>query len=144
MSDELKIAKHGIRLYSIWGGMNGRCNNLTDPAYSRYGERGICVEWASFDDFFNDMYSTYQPGLTLDRIDNNGNYSKSNCRWATALQQANNRSTNNYITYEGIKLTATQWAARLGIKTSTFNMRLKRGWPMEKVMTATKWERVNR
>ena len=85
------------KLYKKWGNMNTRCYDSRQPGYKNYGGRGIkvCKRWHSFDLFFKDMSPTYQEGLTLDRINPNGIYKPSNCRWATWEQQNNNRTNNN-------------------------------------------------
>lgn len=132
--EQIELAKAAIRLHYVWGGMRDRCYNPNFPRYHRYGGRGITVEWEDFGSFFADMYPTYQDSLTLDRINNDGNYSKSNCRWATQKEQSNNRSTNVYIKHSGKTFTASQWAKHLGMKISAFNARRYKGWSMEKIM----------
>ena len=88
----------GTRLYSIWSGLKGRCNNPNDPRYDRYGGRGIsvCEEWnTSFQSFYDWAISNgYSEDLTIDRIDNDGNYEPTNCKWSTSKEQCNNRSSN--------------------------------------------------
>lgn len=136
MATKLEIAKTGIRLYSIWGGIQERCYSVTSKAYHRYGGRGIAVEWGSFDEFFNDMSVGHSFDKSLDRIDNNGNYSKENCRWATAKEQGNNRRSNRLLTKDGITMTLSEWSTKTGIKRSAISQRLDYyGWTVEKALT---------
>ena len=108
-----------------------RCHHKKDKDYKNYGERGIsvCQKWR--DDFmsFYDwaMNNGYNETLTLDRIDNDGNYEPSNCRWATIKEQSNNTRFNRYITYNGKTKTITQWAEFLGFKEDTLRARIVSG-----------------
>lgn len=128
--------KHGIgnenRLYRIWGGMKSRCYSTADRNYKRYGGRGIkvCKEWLSDFTVFQSwaLSHGYQDSLSIDRIDNDGDYTPDNCRWATKKVQSNNRRTNVYITYNGETHTLAEWADITGIKELTLAQRKRFGW----------------
>lgn len=127
------------RTYKAWAGMKQRCNNPRTSTYSRYGGRGItyAVEWSNFEAFLKDMGEA-PVNMTLDRIDNNGNYCKENCRWATRKQQANNRkhpSTLYDITLHGVTKAVSKWCSDFGIKYHTALWRLHKGWSLDKVFT---------
>ena len=85
----------GTLIYQLWSSMKARCTNPRDPGWRRYGGRGItvCRRWRTFDNFLADM-GTKPAGKSIDRLNNDGDYEPSNCRWATPKQQANNRRTN--------------------------------------------------
>ena len=103
------IITHCLRyhnFYGTWRQMVQRCNNPKRKAYKYYGLRRItvCNEWLDINNFINDMYPSYKEGLTIDRIDSNGNYEKANCRWASReIQQRNKRliQVNNTSGYKG-------------------------------------------
>ena len=137
--------RHGLcdsRQYSIWTNMKSRCSNQEDHAYKYYGGRGItvCDEWKSdFQAFYYwAMANGYQDNLTLDRIDVNGNYEPSNCRWVSMKEQSLNKRSNHLITYNGETLTITQWADRLGIDKMVLFARINDyHWDIEKALTKT-------
>ena len=85
--------KSKTRIYRIWAQMRTRCNNENYFEYRYYGGRGIkiCKRWDKFENFYEDMFKNYKDNLTIDRIDFNGNYKKSNCRWATIKEQCLNK-----------------------------------------------------
>jgi hypothetical protein len=117
--------------------MRQRCNNPNHPRYFQYGGKGIivCEEWESFKNFQSWAISNgYDEDLTIDRINNNGIYEPSNCRWATRKQQENNMTRNHIITYDGISHTISEWADILGIKYNTMKLRVYRGWDMERII----------
>lgn len=133
--------KHGFskrknKTYSIWKGMRARCNNANNPAFHRYGGRGIkvCERWNDFENFLEDM-GEKPDGFTIDRIDNNGNYCPENCRWATRIEQANNTRNNVFIEYDNQKLSTRQWDRELGLCLGTTWQRIfTLGWTIEKAI----------
>ena len=130
----------GTRLYTIWSDMKARCTNPNKAKYARYGARGItvCDEWMNSVQAFYDwaMANGYRDDLTIDRIDNDGNYCPENCRWTTQITQQNNRSSNHFITYEGQTLTIAEWARMTGISGDEIRDRIcRRGWEIGKALT---------
>ena len=133
--------RHGMtdsRPFRIWNGMKDRCLNPNAKDYKNYGGRGItvCAEWAtSFEVFWLDMRTGYADDLSLDRKDNSGPYSRANCRWATQLQQHNNRRSNMWINTSDGRMTIAQAARARGMQTQTLCARLHRyGWTLEKAL----------
>lgn len=119
------IRKHGLsktRIINIYSLMVKRCIDPISKSYSRYGGRGItvCKDWAGENGFINfyewSQHSGYEKNLTLDRIDNNGDYEPLNCRWATMKEQMNNMSKNHHISHNGQTMTISEWADHLGVK----------------------------
>ncbi|NJP37166.1 hypothetical protein [Alkalicoccus luteus] len=130
--------KHGnskrgsrTRLYRIWSSMINRCTN---PKYNEshyYSERGIsiCHEWRSFESFMAwALSSGYEPGLTIDRLNNDLGYSPDNCKWSTVKEQALNRRSNFLVEYRGETKPLKQWADELGFNYRKTHRRLKSGW----------------
>ena len=115
--------------YPSWHSMMDRCENPNVQNYGLYGGRGIrvCDEWHDIQEFEKWAEQTgYEPGLTLDRIDVNGDYCPNNCRWATRKEQANNRRNTLHITFLGETHTLSEWAEILGVNRSTLNNRYHR------------------
>lgn len=134
--------KHGgynTRLYRIWSMMKERCHNQKRIEYSRYGGRSIhvCQEWLDFKTFMDwSLSNGYDDSLTLDRIDNDGDYCPGNCRWVTRKEQSNNTSSNRWITYGGEIKTITQWASENGLPYHVLKKRLDGlGWSFEKAIS---------
>jgi hypothetical protein len=132
--------KHGMRpkygkrhpLYSRWVSLKQRCNNPADKSYDSYGARGIsvCLSWNLDYKTFYDwaIASGFQPNLQLDRIDTNGNYEPSNCRWVTSKENTNNRRCTVKVLINGITMTPEEASSLSGVGTSTIKTRLQRGW----------------
>jgi hypothetical protein len=114
--------------FVVWSGMLSRCTNENDPAWSRYGGRGItvCAKWLDFASFYSDM-GPRPPGFQLDRIDNNLGYYKENCRWATRSENARNKRNSRLVSYEGKQVTLMEASERSGISFDTLWRRLQRG-----------------
>lgn len=126
-----KYSLHGqsrTPLYRLWLSMRSRCRNPRHPTYPYYGGRGIrvCRRWAKFVNFAEDM-APRPDGLELERIDNNGNYTPKNCRWATHREQMNNTRVNRIVEWRGQRLNVTQWAHRLGLTQTQLESRVRRG-----------------
>ena len=117
--------------------MKDRCLNPNNKKYPIYGGRGIliCKRWqSSFYNFLEDM-GKVSKGHQIDRVDNSGNYCKSNCRWTTRKQQGRNKRNNCLITFEGRTQCLSAWAEEIDIKMGTLWQRLTRGWSIEKILT---------
>lgn len=130
---------HGMTdtpIYNAWMSMKQRCHKKTNSAYKYYGARGIkvCDAWLeSFEAFLADM-GEMPEGMSIDRIDVDGDYSPDNCRWATAEEQANNKTNNRFIKANGKTLTAAQWSRKLDINAHKILRRLRDGWTAERAL----------
>lgn len=139
-----RIKKHGLAwdkdgkmrpLYGVWLAMKSRCCNVKSKSYPRYGGRGIrvCREWEESYSLFHKwaLQSGYNKGLTIERVNNEGNYEPDNCTWADRKTQANNRRTNHVLLYKGKEYALAQLCRKFGLKHSTILGRLSRGWSLE-------------
>lgn len=148
-----RVSTHKLsktKLYRTYRSIINRCYDRNNPNYHNYGGRGIvmCEDWKNdFKTFYDWAYANgYKEELlqngknkwTIDRIDVNGNYEPSNCRWATWEQQANNKRQTVYLTYKGKTLTQRQWAKKLGLDDCDIYWRLKNGWSISEVLSVPK------
>jgi hypothetical protein len=140
------ITKHGEArhpLWGIWKGMKARCLNPRHPKYPEYGGRGIkvCKAWLNPAVFIAWGKSNgYQQGLSIDRKNNNGNYTPRNCHWATRSQQQRNRRSNRILTFRGRSMPVAAWldepeVRRLKIDKNILYSRLRYGWTTEQSLT---------
>lgn len=136
--------KHGLsetKFGKIFYQMKERCNNKNKECYKDYGSRGItvCDRWSKLENFRDDMYKSYKEHklnnsyTSIDRINNDGNYCKENCKWATRKEQMNNTRHNRLLTYKEQTLTMEQWAKKLKINNYIIYNRLKYGWSINKI-----------
>lgn len=136
-----RMATHrmsGTPEHHIWRGILTRCLCKTSKYYPRYGARGItvCAEWEiSFQQFIADMGMRPNPGLSVERLDNDGPYSPSNCVWASSTQQNRNRRNNRVLTSRGRSLPVSQWAEEIGITPNCLFARLHKGWTVERALS---------
>jgi hypothetical protein len=133
------LFKHGMfgtSTHTVWRKMLERCAKPYCADFPRYGGRGIavCERWHDFKNFFADM-GERPDGLTLDRIDVNGNYEPSNCRWVDRTTQNRNRRDNVLLTHNGITAPIAEWAERIGMKKGSLWHRINAGWPVEKALS---------
>jgi hypothetical protein len=137
-SSSLRNKTHGqsgksskrTKAYSIWTNMKSRCSNDKLPIYKYYGGRGInyCKSWEKFEVFLQDMGEPL-PNMTLERIDVNGNYEASNCKWATMMEQGKNKNNNMFLNIDGEKIHLMEASRRYPVKMQTIWARIKiSGW----------------
>ncbi len=142
---------NGIRslTHSTWHNMRSRCNNPNIKAYFNYGAKGIkvCERWNIFENFLEDMGERPGPEYSIERIDYTKDYCPTNCKWATRIEQARNRSICIHITIEGKCQTVKEWAIKKGINRQTIERRLKLGWShydavMQPVISGQKFKKT--
>jgi hypothetical protein len=132
--------------YTSWHAMKTRCDNKKHAAYPRYGGRGITYDpaWKDFKNFLKDMGKKPDPKMELDRIDNDKDYYKDNCRWSTKKEQTRNRGgarATRLYTYDGKTMCIKDWADYVGISPSAMQKRLNNGWPLEKAFSSEKHDK---
>ena len=132
----------GTRLYRIWYGIYARCYNKSNNQYCYYGQRGIsmCDEWRNDILAFRDwaIANGYSEELTIDRIDNNGNYEPSNCRWVSMREQSNNRRSNTHLSYKGQTHTIADWSpCRIIHRKSSFSKEQKENMVQDRLSGLT-------
>lgn len=129
----------------VWMGLKDRCDNKKSPKYKNYGGRGItyCGEWVVFENFWKDMGVDYKKHLleygkkqtTLDRINNDGEYSKDNCKWSTLKEQSRNKRTNKNMFFNGKKIALSEIAEIVGIDYDLLLRRITRdGWSLNRAI----------
>jgi hypothetical protein len=122
----------------VWNAIRARCRNPKHPSFERYGARGIsvCQRWdQSFAAFLNDMGPRPSLDHTIERINNDGDYTRDNCRWATRTEQARNRRSSKYLTHRGQTATMAEWSERTGVSMGTLHARLKSGWSVYRALS---------
>ena len=133
-----KKRKGNTKLYNVYYGIKRRCLDKKWNLYKDYGGRGIeiCDEWKNSYQCFKTwaIENGYKEGLSIERINNNGNYEPSNCKWATPKEQANNRRSNRKIYYEGKLYNVTSLAETLHINSNTLFTQLNRGWTIQRII----------
>jgi len=133
--------KHGMSktgFYRVFTALRARCGNPKNPSFKNYGGRGIRCNWTSFNDFKKDLYTDFlehikkhgSENTSLDRINNNGNYCKENCRWATRSEQQNNTRRNRVYTLDGKTQSLTMWCREYNIPKITFMYRIGHGYSL--------------
>lgn len=124
--------------YTCWGRMRQRCENPKNKSFRDYGGRGIsvCARWQSFENFIADMGKRPSKNHSIERINNDGNYEPSNCRWATRAEQAINKRNNRYLTHNGETRLICEWAEITGIPRKTIITRIdQQNWNIADALT---------
>ena len=128
--------KSKTKVFAAWNEMLQRCTNPRKKNYTDYGGRGIsvCDRWQTFENFLADMGEPL-PGASLDRINNNGNYEPSNCRWASRTEQSRNRRNCRMYEIGGISKPLSEWCELHGMNYYAVYSRLEKGWDIEAALT---------
>lgn len=143
---------YGTRFYKIWVNIKSRCFNEKVEAYKNYGGRGIKLDWDSFEKFRDDMYESYldhigkfsEKETEIDRINNDENYNKENCKWSTRKENSNNRRSSHLIVYKGRKQNIKQWAKELNKNYNTLFGRINTyNWSIEKAFNTKAFKGKN-
>jgi len=131
-------------LHRVWRAMLQRCENPNDKRFASYGGRGVkvCDRWHDFELFLEDV-GPRPPGVgkggrslySIDRVDNDGDYEPGNVKWSTAVEQGVRTTRSRVIEHGGESLTLAQWSRRLGVHHTTLLQRIRKGWPVERVLT---------
>lgn len=134
-----QTTKHGMTnsmTYKTWSGMLSRCRTTSATGYENYGGRGIrvCDRWLDFNNFLEDM-GEKPAGMSIDRINSNGDYEPGNCQWSTRKEQNRNQRRNVELTHEGRSQCISAWAEELGFEEATIRARLSRGWSVDMALS---------
>lgn len=129
--------------YKKYQSSKNRCTNLRDKNFYKYGGKGIKFNWKSFEEFKEDMYESFIDHVSkfgikdtqIERIDFNGNYCKENCKWATRVEQARNKSNNRILVFKGESRCLPEWSDILNIPQNIITKRIWRGWSTERALT---------
>lgn len=136
LESNTKHNKCKTSIYNVWNGMIQRCTDIKNSRYKSYMGRGItvCDKWLTFEGFYEDM-GDRPKGMSLDRVDNNGNYCNENCKWSTPKEQSNNTRKNHPLTFNGKTQNITQWSEELNISWTVLQSRINRKWSTERALT---------
>ena len=134
-----RATTHGMKSspeYHTWVSLRQRCLNTNNKDYNRYGGRGVLLHsrWRKFENFIEDMGLRPSSSHSIDRTDNDGDYSPENCRWVTRNEQQSNKRNNHLITLRGRTMTQSAWSRKQNIPVDTLHLRLKRGWSAEEAL----------
>jgi hypothetical protein len=144
MMQTIGIVTHGMsrtKVYKVWTAMIQRCNNTKNSGYKWYGARGIkvCSRWLKFENFIDDMGLPPSPKHSIDRKNNEKNYSPNNCQWSTPSENSNNKRINHRVTYLGKTKTLAEWGKITGLHPEVIRHRLTRTDDLDRVFSRDNW-----